>query len=99
MLKRTVVPFGKRAPRAPGLISTVMRSLLIGQGATDRGLNPDDLHVRPPGLKGAGFLAWSQHRLFFELSYKHATDEVFGALATSDDPAKQALRAAAGLGS
>jgi NTE family protein len=98
MLKRTVVPFGKRAPRAPGLISTVMRSLLIGQGATDRGLNPDDLHVRPPGLKGAGFLAWSQHRLFFELSYKHATDEVFGDLATSDDPAKQALRAAAGLG-
>jgi len=98
LLKRTVMPFGKRAPRAPGLISTVMRSLLVGQGATDRGMNPDDLHVRPPGLIGAGFLAWSQHRLFYELSYKHATDEVFADLTTSDDPAKLALRRAAGLG-
>jgi NTE family protein len=98
LLKRTVMPFGKRAPRAPGVISTVMRSLLVGQGATHRGMNPDDLHVRPPGLKGAGFLAWSQHRLFFEVSYKHATDEVFGDLLTSDDPAKAALRRAAGLG-
>jgi len=97
LLKRTVMPFGKRAPRAPGLISTVMRSLLVGQGATQRGMNDDDLHIRPPGLTGAGFLAWSQHRLFYELSYKHATDEVFADLLTSDDPAKLALRRAAGL--
>lgn len=98
LVKRTVMPFGKRAPRAPGLISTVMRSLLVGQGATHRGLNADDLHIRPPGLTGAGFLAWSQHRLFYELSYKHATEEVFADLLTSDDPAKAALRRAAGLG-
>lgn len=97
LIKRTVVPFGKRAPRAPGLISTVMRSLLVGQGATHQGMNADDLHVRPPGLKGAGFLAWSQHRLFYELSYRHATDEVFADLLTSEDPAKVALRRAAGL--
>jgi NTE family protein len=95
LLKRTVMPFGKRAPRAPGVVSTVMRSLLVGQGATHRGMNADDLHVRPPGLKGAGFLAWSQHKLFYELSYKHATAEVFADLATSDDPAKQALHRAA----
>ncbi|NKX44124.1 patatin-like phospholipase family protein [Roseicyclus persicicus] len=97
LLKRTVLPFGKRAPRAPGVISTVMRSLLVGQGATHRGLNADDLHVRPPGLKGAGFLAWSQHRLFYELSYRHAQEEVFADLPTSQDPAKAALRRAAGL--
>jgi len=95
LLKRTVMPFGKRAPRAPGLISTVMRSLLVGQGATHHGMNADDLHVRPPGLKGAGFLAWSQHRLFYELSYKHATDEVFSGLATAQNPALVALRRAA----
>jgi len=98
LLKRTVMPFGKRAPRAPGLISTVMRSLLVGQGATQCGMNADDLHIRPPGLTGAGFLAWSQHRLFYELSYKHATDEVFADLLNSGDPAKVALRRAAGLG-
>lgn len=95
LIKRAVLPFGKAGPRAPGLITTVMRSLLVGQGATHRGLNPDDLHVRPPGLTGAGFLAWSQHRLFHEISYKHARDEVFADLATSEDPAKVALRRAA----
>lgn len=95
LIKRTVMPFARRAPRAPGVISTVMRSLLVGQGATHRGMNPDDLHVRPPGLKGAGFLAWSQHKLFYEISYRHAMDEVFADLATSDDPAKVALRQAA----
>lgn len=97
LIRRTVLPFGKRAPRAPGVISTVMRSLLVGQGSTHRGLNADDLHIRPPGLKGAGFLAWSQHKLFYEISFKHAKDEVFADLLTSDDPAKAALRRAAGL--
>lgn len=97
LIRRTVLPFGKRAPRAPGVISTVMRSLLVGQGATHRGLNATDLHIRPPGLKGAGFLAWSQHRLFYEISYRHATDEVFADLATAPDPAKVALARAAGL--
>lgn len=97
LLKRSVMPFGKRAPRAPGVISTVMRSLLVGQGATHRGMNPDDLHVRPPGLTGAGFLAWSQHRLFYEMSYRHAREEVFADLRSSDDPAKVALRRAAAL--
>jgi NTE family protein len=97
LVKRTVLPFGKRAPRAPGVISTVMRGLLMGQANALSGLNPDDLHIRPPGLKGAGFLAWSQHKLFFEISYRFATEEVFADLATSDDPAKAALRQAAGL--
>jgi NTE family protein len=98
LLKQTVMPFGKRAPRAPGLISTVMRSLLVGQDAPHRGLNPDDLHVRPPAMKGAGFLAWSQHRQFYELGYAHAKGEVFGDLLTSEHPAKVALRRAAGIG-
>lgn len=97
LIARSVLPFGKRAPRAPGVISTVMRSLLVGQASAARGLNPDDLHIRPPGLKGAGFLAWSQHRLFHEISYRHAAGTVFADLATSDDPAKVALRRAAGL--
>ncbi|MEE4117903.1 MAG: patatin-like phospholipase family protein [Paracoccaceae bacterium] len=97
LLRRTVLPFGKRLPRAPGVVSTVMRSLLVGQGATHAGMKPDDLHVVPPSLQGAGFLDWTQHKLFFEMSYRHAQDEVFGDLSTSEDPAKAALRRAAGL--
>lgn len=94
LIKRTVLPFGKTAPRAPGVISTVMRSLLVGQSDILQALNPDDFHMRPPGLMGAGFLAWGQHKLFYEMGYQHAR-EAFGDLATSSDPAKAALHQAA----
>ena len=94
LLTRTVLPFGKRPPRAPGIVSTVMRSLLVGQGATDRGMNEDDLHVRPPELNSVAFLDWTKHKLFFEMSYRYARDEVLADLATSDHPAKVALRRA-----
>ncbi len=93
LIKRTVLPFGKATPRAPGVISTVMRSLLVGQADTLSGLNPDDLHVRPPGLSGAGFLAWGQHKLFYEMAYKHMTEVL--AKPERDNPALAALRQAA----
>jgi len=96
LVKRTVLPFGKAPPRAPGVISTVMRSLLMGQAGVLDGLNPDDLHIRPPGLKGAGFLAWSQHKLFYELAYREAT-KIFASPPETTDPALAALRRAAGL--
>jgi NTE family protein len=99
LLRKTLLPFGKRPPRAPGVISTVMRSLMVGQAETAGAMNPDDLHIRPPGLKGAGFLAWDQHKLFYEMAYKHGRDKIFADLGTSDNPAKIALRRAAGLGS
>ncbi|MBY6201331.1 patatin-like phospholipase family protein [Maritalea mobilis] len=96
LVKRTVNPFSKRgAPRAPGVISTVMRSLLVGQADMLKAMNPTDLMIRPPGLKGAGFLAWNQHRLFYEMAYKHAV-ETFAALDKEGDPAFAALKAAAG---
>jgi NTE family protein len=96
LLKRSVMPFGKGAPRAPGLISTVMRSLLVGQSDMLKALQPTDLMLRPPGLSGAGFLAWNKHKLFHELAYRHAAD-VFADLGGSDDPAMRALADAAGL--
>jgi NTE family protein len=95
LLKRSVMPFGKGAPRAPGLISTVMRSLLVGQGDMLKALLPSDMMIRPPGLSGAGFLAWSQHKLFYEMAYKHAT-EVFSEAREAGDPAMAALMAAVG---
>ncbi len=74
LVRQTVNPFGKKAPRVPGVISTVMRSLLVGQSDILADLDPGDLMIRPPGLKGAGFLAWNQHKLFYEMAYKHAVD-------------------------
>jgi len=95
LLKRTVLPFGKPTPNAPGVISTVMRSLLIGQTGALEGLNSDDLHIRPPGLQGAGFLAWNKHKLFFELAYRDAIS-IFGVPQDEATPALAALRRAAG---
>lgn len=94
LVKRSVLPFGKSAPRVPGLISTVMRSLLVGQSDSLRALAETDLVIRPPGLQGAGFLAWSKHRLFYEMGYKHAAER-FSAMEAEGDPAMAALLAAA----
>lgn len=94
LLKRSVLPFGKGAPRAPGVISTVMRSLLVGQSDMLKALRPTDMMIRPPGLSGAGFLAWGQHKLFHELGYRHAV-ETFEAARREGDPAMAALLKAA----
>jgi hypothetical protein len=58
-----------------------------------KALLPSDMMIRPPGLSGAGFLAWSQHKLFYEMAYKHAT-EVFAEAREAGDPTMAALMAA-----
>lgn len=95
LVKRAVMPFSKGTPRAPGVISTVMRSLLVGQSDMLKAMNATDLMIRPPGLTGAGFLAWSKHKLYYEMAYRHAVDE-FERLTNDRDPAMMALRASAG---
>ncbi|MDG4647239.1 patatin-like phospholipase family protein [Roseibacterium sp. SDUM158017] len=94
LLKRSVMPFGKGAPRAPGLVSTVMRSLLVGQSDMLKALRSTDMMIRPPGLSGAGFLAWNKHKLFYEMGYQHAS-EVFQTAKADGDPAMAALLRAA----
>ncbi len=96
LLRKTVVPFGKKTgPRVPGVISTVMRSLLVGQSDMLADLDPTDLMIRPPGLKGAGFLAWNQHKLFYEIAYKKAAEIFGGRDDEADQTALTALRQAA----
>ncbi|MBF9043332.1 cyclic nucleotide-binding domain-containing protein [Rhodobacterales bacterium HKCCE4037] len=96
LLRKTVLPFGNKAgPRVPGVISTVMRSLLVGQANLMANLNDTDLMIRPPGLKGAGFLAWNQHRLFYEMAYKHASEVFAGKTEWRAETALAALRQAA----
>lgn len=94
LLRQTINPFNKTSLRVPGVISTVMRSLLVGQSEMLSDLAPHDLMLRPPGLKGAGFLAWGQHKLFYEMAYKHALEE-FAARDASGDDQMAALRMAA----
>ncbi|ABD53839.1 patatin-like phospholipase family protein [Jannaschia sp. CCS1] len=91
LLRQTINPFAKTPPRVPGVISTVMRSLLVGQSEMLADLAPHDLMIRPPGLKGAGFLAWNQHKLFYEMAYKHALG-VFAEKGNDSDTAMAALR-------
>lgn len=94
LLRQTINPFAKTPPRVPGVISTVMRSLLVGQSEMLSDLDPHDLMIRPPGLKGAGFLAWNQHKLFYEMAYKHALEE-FADRHNNNDPQIAALHQAA----
>lgn len=96
LLRKTVNPFGKKsAPRVPGVISTVMRSLLVGQSDVLTDMDDTDLMIRPPGLKGAGFLAWNKHRLFYEMAYKHAAEIFSGLGEDANETALAALRQSA----
>jgi NTE family protein len=52
---------------------------------------PAQRHDDPaPGPQRCGFLAWSQHKLFYEMAYKHAT-EVFAEAREAGDPTMLAL--------
>ncbi len=96
LLRKTILPGGKKgAQRVPGVISTVMRSLLVGQSDMLADLDETDLMIRPPGLKGAGFLAWNQHKLFYEIAYKNASEIFEGRGEGINQTALDALRLAA----
>jgi NTE family protein len=94
LIRGTVLPFTKKLPRAPGVVSTVMRSLLVGQSDLQRALLQTDLMLRPPNLNGTGFLAWDKHKLFYEMAYKDAV-ETFARLRREGHPAMTALVSAA----
>lgn len=97
LLRQTVLPFLGRPPRAPGVISNVMRSLLVTQSESLKALRDTDLVITPPMPAGAGFLAWEQSAALFSSSLDFARARLAEAEATAD-PAFAALRAAAESG-
>lgn len=80
LLRRLVLPFGKRPPRAPGVVSVVMRAVMARQAADALDLAPDDWLIRPPIPPGTGFLDWKSHDKLYRIG-----QDTVGALL--DEPA------------
>lgn len=76
LLRRTLLPFLGKPPRAPGITSTVMRALLITQSEMLKGLKDTDMLVSPPPLDGAGFLSWDKHTMMMRIGYEHMLSEL-----------------------
>ena len=97
LIRQMLLPVLGRPPRAPGVISNVMRSLLVNQSERLRALRDTDLVIAPPVPPGAGFLAWDKSAALFASSVDFARARLTEAEAAGD-PAFAALRASAGLG-
>lgn len=67
LLRRTLFRFGKRPPRAPGMVSVLMRSLLARQAGDALDLEADDWLIRPPVPKGTGFMDWKSHAKLYSV--------------------------------
>jgi NTE family protein len=77
LMKCAVNPFLRRAlPRAPGLGTVLMRSLMAGRQDFDRHLRAGDLLMVPPFPQGIGILDWHRHTELADQSYRWGMQEV-----------------------
>ena len=76
LIRAYLLPFGKILPRAPGLMSTILRSFLVNQAARDLELKPEDLLIRPDPPDGLGFMNWERHGELYDMGYKLACETI-----------------------
>jgi NTE family protein len=83
-------PFKRRSlPRAPGVASVLMRSMMAHQHYK-LSTGPEDLILQPPPFPGASFMSFDQHSKVFHASYEWAM-KIIDELQQSGDPALSAL--------
>ena len=63
-------------PRAPGVVSVLMRSMMANRYAFKQHLSAGDLLLVPPIPRGIGLLDWHRHKELFDLSYRWGVEEV-----------------------
>jgi NTE family protein len=77
LLKCVVNPFLRRTlPRAPGVGTVLMRSLMAGRQDFERHLRPDDLLMVPPFPQDMGILDWHRHTELMDRTYRWGMREV-----------------------
>ncbi|MBV0913940.1 patatin-like phospholipase family protein [Anianabacter salinae] len=76
LLRKLIWPFGKRPPRAPGIVPVVMRSILVRQASEPLDLAPGDWHIQASAPSGTGFLDWRKHNALFKAGFGIVEDQV-----------------------
>jgi NTE family protein len=77
LLKAILNPFMRSAlPRAPGVGTVLMRSMMANRQGFERWLRPDDLLLVPSFPQDMGILDWHRHSELVEQTYKWGLGEV-----------------------
>jgi NTE family protein len=77
LLKAMINPFlRKTLPRAPGVGSVLMRSMMANRGGFERSLREDDLVLVPPCPPDMGILDWHRHTELADLTYRWGMREI-----------------------
>jgi NTE family protein len=77
IVRRALVPFRHPPmPKAPGLGSVLMRSLMANRQDFERYLTPRDLLMVPPLPQDMGILQWSRHSELMKKAYTWALEEI-----------------------
>lgn len=70
-LKLMMTPWRRdQFPRAPGIVSVLMRSLMANRHAFERNLGADDMLLVPPVSETIGLLDWHRHPELIESGYQ-----------------------------
>lgn len=84
-----------RLPRAPKIMSTLFRSLLVHQRYDDLPVGPLDLVLTPPALPGASLMSFDRHMEVFDAAHAWALSRIDD-LSASGDAALAAILEPAG---
>jgi NTE family protein len=84
-----------RLPRAPKIMSTLFRSLLVHQRYDDLPVGAHDLVLTPPSLPGASLMSFDRHMEVFNAAHAWALGRI-GELSASDDAALAAILGSSG---
>jgi NTE family protein len=77
LLKAMLNPFlRKMLPRAPGVGTVLMRSMMANRQDFERRLRPDDLLMVPPVPQDIGVLDWHRHTELMDRAYRWGMAEV-----------------------
>jgi NTE family protein len=77
LLKRVLNPFlRKHLPRAPGVGTVLMRSMMANRQDFERRLRPDDLLMVPPCPPDMGILDWHRHTELMDRTYRWGMREI-----------------------
>jgi NTE family protein len=77
LLKAVINPFMRHTlPRAPGVGTVLMRSMMANRQGFERRLRPDDLLLVPPFPQDMGILDWHRHTELMDSTYRWGMREI-----------------------
>ena len=78
LLRQLLNPFARRLPRAPGVATVLLRSLMVHRDRLSDTLNTDDLLIAPPLPEDVSVMDWHRHAELTARAYDHTARLIEG---------------------